>query len=134
MANPLVPAEVSTKSRGVALTLAAMLGVFGGHRFYLNKPKSGILMLVTVGGVGLWWLYDLILVAAGSFRDGEGRLVRRWDIEESVAGGPLPAEVLEELDLLRTQVAELTERVDFTERMLARPEATGRAFGSAPPS
>ena len=41
-------------------------------------------MALTVGGLGLWYLYDLILVASGSFRDVEGRLVRRWDPEEAV--------------------------------------------------
>ena len=66
-------------------------------------------------------LYDLILVASGSFRDAQGRLVRRWDPEESLPGGPMPAEVLDELDQLRQQVSELAERVDFAERLLASP-------------
>ena len=115
------PDEPSDKSRGVALALAAILGPFGAHRFYVGKTGTGILMAVTIGGVGLWYLYDLILVASGSFRDAEGRLVRRWDPEEVARGGSVPAEVLDELDLLRHQVAELAERVDFAERLLASP-------------
>jgi len=117
------PDEPSDKSRGVALALAAILGPFGGHRFYVNKTGTGILMALTIGGVGLWYLYDLILVASGSFRDADGRLVRRWDPEEASRGGSVPAEVLDELDLLRHQVAELAERVDFAERLLAGPRA-----------
>ena len=31
-------------------------------------------MLLTVGGFGLWVLYDLIIIVAGSFRDKEERL------------------------------------------------------------
>src|SRR5215210_5654738 len=73
----------SDKSRGVALALATVLGPFGGHRFYVNKTGTGALMALTIGGLGLWWIYDLILVASGSFRDAEGRLVRRWDPEEA---------------------------------------------------
>jgi hypothetical protein len=111
----------SDKSRGVALALAAILGPFGGHRFYVGKTGTGVLMAVTIGGLGLWYLYDLILVASGSFRDAEGRLVRRWDPEEATPGGPLPAEILDELEQLRQQVAELAERVDFAERLLASP-------------
>jgi TM2 domain-containing membrane protein YozV len=111
--------EASEKSRGVALALATVLGVFGGHRFYVGKTGTGILMAATLGGAGLWWLYDMILVASGSFRDVNNRLVRRWDPEEAAPGGTLPSEVIEELDLLRHQVAELAERVDFTERLLA---------------
>ena len=111
--------EASEKSRGVALALATVLGVFGGHRFYVGKTGTGILMAGTLGGVGLWWLYDMILVASGSFRDVNNRLVRRWDPEEAPPSGPLPSEVMDELDLLRQQVAELAERVDFAERLLA---------------
>ncbi len=115
------PDEPSEKSRGVALALATVLGPFGGHRFYVNKVGTGILMIATVGGLGLWWLYDLILVASGSFRDAEGRLVRRWDPEEAGLGAVVPAEVLDELDSLRHQVSDLAERMDFAERLLAAP-------------
>jgi hypothetical protein len=113
--------QPSDKSRGVALALAAILGPFGGHRFYVGKTGTGVLMAATIGGLGLWYLYDLILVASGSFRDAEGRLVRRWDPEEAPPGTMLPAEVMDELDLLRQQVAELAERMDFAERLLASP-------------
>ena len=108
----------SDKSRGVATALAAFLGVFGAHRFYVGKTGTGVLMLCTVGGLGLWYLYDLILVAGGSFRDAEGRLVSRWDPEVGT-GEALPGEVLEELSALRSEVAELAERLDFAERLLA---------------
>jgi hypothetical protein len=120
----------SDKSRGVALALATVLGLFGGHRFYVDKTRTGVLMAVTLGGLGLWWIYDLILIASGSFRDAEGRLVRRWDPEESGSAALMPAEVLDELDALRQQVAELAERVDFAERLLASP----RADQAAPPA
>lgn len=114
----------SDKSRTVALLLSFFLGMFGAHRFYAGRPETAALMLVTLGGLGLWWLYDLILVAAGGFRDGEGRLITRWEPESAGLGGEaLPGEVLDELDALRREVAELAERVDFTERLLARPEA-----------
>jgi hypothetical protein len=75
-------------------------------------------MAVTLGGAGIWYLYDIIVVAAGGFRDVEGRLVLDWEIEERQRPD-LSADVLQELDHLRHEVAELTERVDFTERLLA---------------
>jgi TM2 domain len=115
------PDQASDKSRGVTLALAILLGPFGGHRFYVDKYGTGLIMALTLGGLGLWWIYDLVLVSSGSFRDAQGRLVRRWDPEESAHPGVMPAEVLDELDALRRQVAELAERVDFTERVLASP-------------
>jgi hypothetical protein len=60
-------------------------------------------------------------VAGGSFRDIDGRLVSRWDPEEASRGEGLSAEVLEELSFLRSEVAELSERLDFAERLLAQP-------------
>jgi len=111
----------SPKSRGVTFALAALLGPFGAHRFYVGKTGTAVLMLCSVGGLGLWYLYDLIMVAGGSFRDIDGRLVSRWDPEEASRGDSLSAEVLEELSVLRSEVAELAERLDFAERLLAQP-------------
>jgi TM2 domain-containing membrane protein YozV len=116
------PREPSDKSRGVALALAAVLGPFGAHRFYVGKTGTALLMLCTLGGAGLWYLYDLIVVAGGSFRDSEDRLVSKWDPETtSYRPGELSEEVLNELAALRSEVAELAERLDFAERLLAQP-------------
>jgi hypothetical protein len=114
-----VSSSPSPKSRGLAFALAAVLGPFGAHRFYVGKNGTGLLMLCTVGGLGLWYLYDLIRVATGSFRDIEGRPVSRWDPEQPARSDALPAEVFDELSDLRSEVAELAERLDFAERLLA---------------
>jgi hypothetical protein len=121
----------SDKSRGVALTLALVLGVFGGHRFYVGKTGTGLLMAATLGGVGLWYLYDIILVASGGFRDADGRRVSEWD--PALAETPvLPADVLDELRTLRGEVAELAERLDFAERLLSAPRAQETAAERRP--
>ena len=113
----------SDKSRGVTTALAALLGVFGAHRFYVGKSGTGVLMLCSAGGLGIWYLYDLIMVASGSFRDAEGRLVSRWDPEFTHRDG-ISAEVLDELSALRSEVSELAERLEFAERLLADPRRT----------
>jgi TM2 domain len=119
MHQVIQPAEPSDKSRGVATALAAILGPVGAHRFYVGKTGSGALMCCTFGGLGLWWLYDLIVIAAGEFRDVDGRRVSRWDPE---AGEAQSTEALaQEVDALRAEVAELAERLDFAERLLAQP-------------
>ena len=116
-----MPSAPSEKSRAVALALCIPLGVFGAHRFYVGKIGTGLLQLCTLGGMGLWWLYDLITIASGEFRDVDGLRVRHWDPEDAVTSQSVPQELLDEIESLRHEVAELAERVDFTERLLADP-------------
>jgi TM2 domain-containing membrane protein YozV len=70
--------DISPKSRLVAVLLCFFLGVFGAHRFYVGKIGTGILQILTLGGIGIWALIDLIMVTLGSFRDAERRRVFMW--------------------------------------------------------
>jgi TM2 domain-containing membrane protein YozV len=120
--------EISKRSRGVALGLCFFGGIFGLHRFYANKTKTAIAMILTFGGLGIWYLYDLVLIAAGEFRDSDDLPLRNWGVEESsFARRELSGraerrvnELEEQFDGLRQQFNDLAERVDFAERMLAQ--------------
>ena len=70
--------EISPKSRLVTTLLAFFLGELGIHRFYLGKIGTGILMLLTGGGLGIWALIDFIMAIAGVMKDKEGRPIRNW--------------------------------------------------------
>jgi TM2 domain-containing membrane protein YozV len=60
------------------LLLAIFVGTFGADRFYTGHTGLGIFKLLTCGGLGIWWLVDVILVATGSYRDKAGNpLVRK---------------------------------------------------------
>jgi TM2 domain-containing membrane protein YozV len=77
MSNPPM-ANISDKSRLVALLFCVLFGFLGVHRFYVGKIGTGVLMLLTFGGLGIWMVIDLILIAVGSFRDKQGNRVFRW--------------------------------------------------------
>ncbi|MGB7979296.1 MAG: TM2 domain-containing protein [Candidatus Nanopelagicales bacterium] len=68
----------SPKSRLAAALLAWFLGVIGVHRFYVGKIGTGILMILTLGGLGIWILIDFVLILVGSFKDKEGRVLSNW--------------------------------------------------------
>ncbi|RZU73695.1 TM2 domain-containing protein [Micromonospora kangleipakensis] len=61
------------KSWVVALLLCFFVGVLGVHRFYVGKVGTGVLQLITFGGLGIWTLIDFILILVGSFKDKQGQ-------------------------------------------------------------
>ena len=62
----------SDKSNTVALLLCFFLGFLGVHRFYVGKIGTGVLMLITLGGLGIWNLIDFIIIVMQKFTDSEG--------------------------------------------------------------
>ena len=61
-----------------ALLFCFFLGYFGAHRFYVGKWKTGLLMLITLGGLGIWQAIDLIMIIAGRFTDKDGKTLT-WE-------------------------------------------------------
>ncbi len=61
----------------VALLLSIFLGSLGIDRFYLGYIGLGILKLITIGGFGIWWLIDVILIATNKLNDSEGKELTR---------------------------------------------------------
>ena len=59
-------------------------GIFWGHRFYVGKTGSAIAQLIlSITIVGLivsipWLLIDFIMIVVGSFKDSNGKELKRW--------------------------------------------------------
>jgi len=70
-----VPITYSKKSGKTILVLCILVGMFGIHRMYVKKFATGFLMLLTIGGLGIWVLLDLILIVSNKFTDKEGEIV-----------------------------------------------------------
>lgn len=93
--------EVSPKSRLTTTLLAALLGIFGIHRLYLEKIVTAVVMLTLgVSGlftfwyleqgfgdergfipliiVGVWAFVDFIVAVIGKMRDKDGKVIKRW--------------------------------------------------------
>ncbi len=67
-AQPQVPV-ISPVNFMTTFYICCFSGVMGIHRFYVGKTGTGILMLLSFGGGGVWWLIDMIMVLSGVFRD-----------------------------------------------------------------
>ncbi|WIH81456.1 TM2 domain-containing protein [Brachyspira pilosicoli] len=66
--------ETSDKSWVVTLVLAIFLPV---HRFYVGKIGTGILYWLTAGGLGIWYIIDIVMILLDKFTDKEGRKLKR---------------------------------------------------------
>ena len=66
----------SEKKFVATLILCILLGVLGVHRFYVGKTWTGIFMLLTLGGLGIWQLVDIIVIAVQKFKDSKGLLIK----------------------------------------------------------
>jgi TM2 domain-containing membrane protein YozV len=56
----------------VALLFSIFLGYLGIDRFYMGQVGIGIGKLLTLGGCGIWYLIDIILIATRSSNDSLG--------------------------------------------------------------
>ncbi|MCZ0702478.1 TM2 domain-containing membrane protein YozV [Natronobacillus azotifigens] len=65
----------SDKDWLVMVLLSILVGPLGIHRFYVGKIGTGILMLLTFGGFGIWALIDMIMIILGKFTDAEGNYI-----------------------------------------------------------
>ncbi|WP_242205293.1 TM2 domain-containing protein [Aestuariivivens insulae] len=61
-------ANTAAKDLTVGIILWFFLGWAAGHRWYYGKPVGwNILFIITAGGLGVWWVIDLVNMIQGNF-------------------------------------------------------------------
>ncbi len=67
------PVVGSQKSQGIALILALLLGGLAAHRWYLGKKWwINLIFIITLGGLGIWWIIDVIRIITGGLAPENG--------------------------------------------------------------
>lgn len=62
----------------ICLILSIFVGTLGIHRFFVGKIGTAILMVLTIGGFGIWQLIDIIIIVCGNFKDKEGNTITMY--------------------------------------------------------
>lgn len=70
-------ARYSEKDWVLTLVLSCIFGTLGVDRFYLGYIGLGILKLVTFGGLGVWYVIDVVMIALNRVNDARGFPLRR---------------------------------------------------------
>ena len=67
----------SNHSKTTLALICFFLGFIGIHRFMVGKIGTGVLMIITFGGLGIWTLIDFIVILTGGFTDSDGNKINK---------------------------------------------------------
>ena len=73
------------KSFIITWLLSILVGVFGVDRFYLGKIGTGIVKLLTFGGLGIWYFVDLIIILCDGMKDKKGNKLADYEKNKILA-------------------------------------------------
>ncbi len=80
------PTNPDESSKGYVITwvLSYFLGGLGVDRFYLGRIPTGVVKLLTGGGLGVWSLIDLFLIAFGKLKSTDGKYLAGYQANNKI--------------------------------------------------
>lgn len=83
VAGETVACDYKQKGKLETFLLSFFVGPLGVDWFYLARGDvgynvAGAFKLITIGGLGIWWLVDWIRILDDSFSDGNGVSLSDW--------------------------------------------------------
>jgi hypothetical protein len=69
------------------LVISILFGIIGIDHFWLRSPKTGFLKMLTFGGFGLWWLWDVVQLLTEKERVLNYGMTTPFDITTGIAQG-----------------------------------------------
>lgn len=108
------------------LWISVFLGLIGLDHFYLRSPKTGLVKLLTLGGLGVWWLWDILQLAAESTRVANYGLSTPFDLAGKVGQGQLTTgatHIRQRTDYFNWLLSAFMDIVGLTALIEGRPAA-----------
>ena len=75
------------KTMGWLLGLSIVGGLLGVDHFYLRSPLTGLAKGLTFGGLGLWWIWDILQISTESDRVVKYGLTTPFDFTQGIGQG-----------------------------------------------
>jgi TM2 domain-containing membrane protein YozV len=69
------------------LRFISVLGILGLDHFYLRSPKTGLLKMMTLGGFGLWWVWDIAQTLFEGDRVVKYGMTSPFDLQQGIGQG-----------------------------------------------
>lgn len=109
----MVKQKLSDKQFLTVFWLSTFLGIVGADRFYLGHRTTGLFKLLTLGGLGVWSIGDVLYTLSGQRKDFNGKLLRGVRDYRSTLILSLPVGVVSTLPIMASRHLLIQFRADL---------------------
>jgi hypothetical protein len=106
--------------------ISLVFGLFGIDHFYLRSPMTGLAKALTLGGLGLWWLWDVLQLGFESKRVVTQGLTTPFNFVTGIARGALTegkSLIVQRTDYFSWILSAISDMFGITALLEGRPAA-----------